>query len=134
MTQRFIRLPAFCIPFILFLTLCFTGVAISETRWISGAQSGEILSIKADPIRNRVYYGDAVTNRIVIIDTETEAIIGSIQVTGKPYAMDVSKDGKILAVASSNLSIVDLDTLSVIQVPIAIAVASVAFDYAGVCM
>jgi DNA-binding beta-propeller fold protein YncE len=45
--------------------------------------------------------------------------------------MDISKDGKKLAVACSGLSIIDLETYNVTQLPVGIAITSVAFDYSG---
>jgi DNA-binding beta-propeller fold protein YncE len=103
----------------------------SDVRWIEGTESSEILSIKADPLRDRIYYGDGDTNEIVIIDSYTEAVTGSIQVTGMPLMMDISKDGTKMAVAHNGLSIIDLDNLNVTPLPVGLQVVDAAFDHSG---
>jgi hypothetical protein len=120
-----------CIIFLLFSGLCYVQTASAATHWIEGTQSKQILSILADPQRSRVYYGDADTNQIVVLDSEGESVISKIQLTGKPLMMDISKDGKKLAVACTGLAIIDLETYQVTQLPVSVAIASVAFDFAG---
>jgi DNA-binding beta-propeller fold protein YncE len=120
-----------CIAFVLASVLCFATPSLSETHWIEGTQSKQIQSILADPLRSRIYYGDGEKNQIVVIDSETEVVITRVQLAGKPLMMDISKDGKKLAVACSGLSIIDLETYNVTQLPVGIAIASVAFDYSG---
>ena len=99
--------------FALVVPLCLATPSHSATRWVSGTESTEILSIIADPQRDRIYYGDGAKNQIIVIDSNTETVINTIQIAGKPVMIDISKDGKKLAVAHSALSIIDLDTYSV---------------------
>ena len=98
---------------------------------MSGTESTEILSIIADPQRDRIYYGDGAKNQIIVIDSNTETVINTIQIAGKPVMMDISKDGKKLAVAHSALSIIDLDTYSVTSFSPGLVITDVAFDSAG---
>jgi DNA-binding beta-propeller fold protein YncE len=125
------QLNMVCIVFLLFSGLCFVETAHATTHWIEGTQSKQILSILADPQRNRIYYGDGDTNQIVVLDSEGESVITKIQVAGKPLMMDISKDGKKLAVACSGLAIIDLETYQVTQLPVSMIIASAAFDFAG---
>jgi DNA-binding beta-propeller fold protein YncE len=120
-----------CFAVVLASAICFAQPSYSETRWIEGTQSKQILSVLADPLRSRIYYGDGEKNQIVVIDSETEAVITRVQLAGKPLMMDISKDGKRLAVACSGLSIIDLETYNATQLPVGIAITSVAFDYSG---
>lgn len=105
--------------------------AISATRWVNGTESTEILSIIADPQRDRIYYGDGAKNQVIVIDSITETVVKTLQVSGKPVMMDISKDGKKLAVAHSMLSIIDLDSYSITQFSPGKVITDVAFDYAG---
>lgn len=126
-----LRFNLVCLVFLLFFGLNYVQTAQAATHWIEGTQSKQILSILADPQRNRVYYGDAETNQIVVVDSEGEAVITRIQLAGKPLMMDISKDGQKLAVACSGLAIVDLETFQVTQLPVNLVISSVAFDFAG---
>lgn len=113
------------------LFISFASPGSAEIRWISGSDSSDIQTIIADPIRDRIYYGDGATNRIVVIDSNSETVINSIQVSGKPLTMDISKDGKKLAVAHGTLSIIDLDSFSVTPLSPGKLIADVTFDSAG---
>jgi YVTN family beta-propeller protein len=113
------------------MTCLFAGSALSDVRWVNGTEAEELLCIMADPIRDRIYYGNGDTNQVVIIDTNTETLIGSIQVAGKPLMLDISKDGKKMAVAHRVLSIIDLDTLQVTQLSVGKEIVDVAFDHSG---
>lgn len=126
-----LRFNLLCLIFLLFSGLSFAQTARAATHWIEGTQSKQILTILADPQRNRVYYGDAETNQIVVLDSEGESVITKIQLAGKPLMMDISKDGQKLAVACSGLALIDLETFQVTQLPVGKVIASVAFDYAG---
>src|SRR6266540_3519850 len=117
--------------FAIVVSLCVVAPSISATRWVNGTDSQEILSIIADPQRDRIYYGDGVKNQVVVIDSNTETIIKTIQLSGKPVMMDISKDGKKLAVAHNMLSIIDLDTYSVTPFSPGKVITDVAFDNAG---
>jgi len=125
------RFSLVCVVFLLCAGFCFAKTARAATHWIEGTQSKQILSILADPQRNRVYYGDAETNQIVVIDSEGESVITKIQLAGKPLMMDISKDGQKLAVACSGLALIDLETYQVTQLPVSMVIASVTFDFAG---
>jgi DNA-binding beta-propeller fold protein YncE len=125
------RFNLVCLTFLLITGFCFAKTALSMTHWIEGTQSKQILSILADPQRNRVYYGDGETNQLVVLDSGTETVVTKVQLSGKPVMMDISKDGKKLAVACGGMAIIDLDTYQVTQLPMSLAIASVAFDYAG---
>ena len=101
-------------------------------RWIEGSESQDITAIMADPVRNRIYYADGIAHTIVIINAATETIPGTIQLQQKPVAMDMSKDGKKMAIAHGNISLVDLDTLQVVSVfTVNKTVVDVAFDHSG---
>jgi YVTN family beta-propeller protein len=113
------------------MTCLFAGSALSDVRWVNGTEAEELLCIMADPIRDRIYYGNGDTNQVVIIDTNTETLIGSIPVAGKPLMLDISKDGKKMAVAHWGLSIIDLDTLQVTQLSVDKEIVDVAFDHSG---
>jgi DNA-binding beta-propeller fold protein YncE len=121
----------FTLFFALVLSISLTTPSLAAIRWVNGTESIEILSIIADPIRDRIYYGDGATNRIVVIDSNTESIISTVQVTGKPVAMDISKDGKKMAVAHGSLSVIDLDSYSVMSFSPGKVITDVAFDFAG---
>jgi DNA-binding beta-propeller fold protein YncE len=99
---------------------------------VEGTQSQDITAILADPVRNRIYYADGTTNKIFIIQAATESIIGTIALQQKPVAIDISKDGAMMAIAHGNISLVDLDTLQTVSVfNINKTVMDVAFDHAG---
>lgn len=129
--SHFLRYNLACLVFLLFSGLSHVQSAHAATHWIEGTQSKQILSIMADPQRNRVYYCDAETNQIVVLDSEGESIITKIQLAGQPLMMDLSKDGQKLAVACSGLALIDLETFQVTQLPVSMVIASVAFDFAG---
>lgn len=114
------------------LFICsIASLAPAETRWVAGTQSTQILSIISDPVRDRVYYGDGTSNQVVVIDTTTETVIKRVQVFGKPQMMDISKDGKKLAVATGTITMVDLDTYATVNLSTGKSIVDVAFDYAG---
>jgi DNA-binding beta-propeller fold protein YncE len=131
MGTNFLRFSLVCQVFLLFSGLSLVQTARAATHWVEGTQSKQILTILADPQRNRVYYGDAETNQIVVLDSEGESVITKIQLAGKPLMMDISKDGQKLAVACSGLALIDLETYQVTQLPVSIVIASVAFDFSG---
>jgi YVTN family beta-propeller protein len=120
-----------CVAVATISLFCCPRPCMSLARWVAGTQSQEILSIVADPIRDRIYYGDGERNQVVVVDTRTESVINRVQVFGKPFELDISKDGMKLAVASNSLAIVDLDTLEVTELPVGKPVTGVAFDHAG---
>lgn len=128
---QLLRFTLVSLIFLLFSGITLVLTAHAATHWVDGTQSKQILSILADPQRNRVYYGDAETNQIVVLDSEGESVITKIQLAGKPLMMDISKDGQKLAVACGGLSLIDLESFQVTQLPVSKFIASVAFDFAG---
>lgn len=105
----------------------------AESRWIDSTNSTHLSLIIRDEIRDRIYLADSGDSKLVIIDSQSEAVIRRISLSGQITDMAISKDGSRLAVASAgNIIMVDLNTLRAgkINLPKELKglIASVAFD------
>ena len=75
--------------------------------------SDELFTLKSDPERPFVYASDAGSGKILVIDTATEALVDTIDVGARPTFIDISPDGKLLAVSLNNgksVAFVNLDS------------------------
>lgn len=72
--------------------------------------------LAADPIRSRVYATTPYENTVIVIDTTSLTIIGTIPIGSAPQGLAISADGSKLWVANSGstnagIGVVDLNTL-----------------------
>ena len=78
------------------------------------ALESPVVRLLADPARHRLYGVDRENDRVVVVDTETRAIIAYIPVGSKPEDLALSPDGALLYVANSGsdlVSVVDPERL-----------------------
>ena len=92
-------------------------------RKLSYRQIAERLIVSENTARwhvKNVYRKLHVTGRgkqLVIIDTATNAQVGSVEVGERPWGLDISRDGKLVFTAngpSNDVTIVDTTTMAVV--------------------
>ena len=83
------------------------------SRWQRRFHVGsEPTGIAANSKKNEIYVVNPGSNNISVIDAETNTVVATIGVHGRPYFIDVAEDGKRAYVAnsgSSNVSVIDLE-------------------------
>lgn len=87
----------------------------------------DIINQTYDPVRNRFYGVNSTNSRIEVIDPDIPAVIGNLPTPGKPNGVAITPDGSKMIVAqetSQTISVIDLNTSSVIQTTSTVGVAS----------
>jgi hypothetical protein len=99
--------------------------------WINDTLSTNLTYIMRDDIRDRIYLADAGNKRLVIINSKSLEVIYRISLDSTYSDMDISKDGRTLAISGGTLYLVDLETFESKPIAINFNVGSVAFDHNG---
>ena len=67
------------------------------------AVGSEPTGIAANSKKNEIYVVNSGSSNVSVIDAETNAVVATIGVHGRPYFIDVSEDGKRAYVANSGI-------------------------------
>ena len=135
--KKYSYLKLLCAIIIISVLMCINGEAIfAESRWIDSTNSTHLNLIVRDEVRDRIYLADSGNSKLVIIDSQSEAVTRSMSLPGNIMDMAISKDGSRLAVASAgSIIMVNLNTLraSKIKLPKELKglVVAIAFDQNG---
>ncbi len=133
MMKKYSYLKLLCV-IIISVLMCINGEEIfAESRWIDSTNSTHLSLIIRDEIRDRIYLADSGNSKLVIIDSQSEAITKRISLPGNITDMAISKDESQLAVVSAgSIIMVNLNTLRIsnIKLPKELRglIGAVAFD------
>ena len=103
--------PALCSLFVT-VTLSWAGPSPTPNATFNHV----VGRLAADPVRSRVYATTPYENTVIVIDTASLTIIGTIPIGSAPQGLAISADGSKLWVANSGsttagIGVVDLNTL-----------------------
>lgn len=107
------------------------SVDIQFADWLPGTDSAALKAILGDDLRDRIYYGDAANDELVIIDSVSGRVARRLPMNSRFDELAISKDGSILAVAGGDLVVMDLDSLIPRKMDTNLDTQSVAFDHRG---
>ena len=80
------------------------------------------MGVVVSPDGSKVYVSTGRGKNVVVIDTASNEVIGSVEVGERPWGIGITPDGKTLYTAngpSNDVSVVDLETLEVVaRIPV----------------
>jgi hypothetical protein len=125
------KIPWLGICFFIYLIILIPSNNASANGWIDETASSKLTCILRDDMRDLIYLGDPGNKRLVVIDSKSLKVKFSLPIDSGFEDMAISKDNLTLAIADSNITLVNLETFETRDLSVGPNVLSVAFDHNG---